>query len=189
MNAIPTPKSLQIATFKKRLLGFGFDYLIISAYIIFLTLVTLGLLTILGITPGGSSLFENPIIADSISFLTLILPVVLYFTFLESSSQQATWGKRRVGIQVVNSSGGRLSKLQALVRSLIKFLPWQIAHTSLFHIEGWPMAPEDPSSAVTVGLILVWVLVGIYFVSMFISANRRTPYDWVAGTFVVENHS
>ncbi|MFK7801561.1 MAG: RDD family protein [Anaerolineae bacterium] len=187
MSASTTPKPLQIAPFKKRLIGFGFDYLIISAYIIFLILVTLGLFSILGVSPGDSSLFENPIIADLISFLTLILPVILYFTFLESSSTRATWGKRKAGVQVTNQSGGRLTKGQALIRSLIKFLPWQIAHTSLFHIEGWPMAPEDPSLAVTIGLIAVWVLVGIYFSMMVATKDGRTLYDWASGSVVVMN--
>lgn len=186
MDAGTTPK-LDNAPIRKRLIGFGFDYLAISAYIVFLLLLTLGLFRLLGSSPQNSQLFENPIIADLISFVTLILPVILYFSFWESSAQKATWGKQWVGIQVVSLSGGRLSLSQALARSLIKFLPWQIAHTSLFNIEGWPMAPENPSSIVMVGLILVWVLVGLYLVSIWASPNRQTPYDWISGAYVIEN--
>ena len=47
-------------------------------------------------------LFASPVVMDGIAFLTLIFPVILYFTLQESSPRQATWGKRKVGIKVVN---------------------------------------------------------------------------------------
>ena len=71
------------------------------------------------------------------------------------------------------------------MRSALKFLPWQIAHTSIYHIEGWPFAPEEPSPPVMAGFVLVYVLVGIYVLSALISKRHRTPYDWAAGSTVI----
>jgi len=77
-----------------------------------------------------------------------------------------------------------LTRKQALVRSLLKFLPWQIAHTSIFHIQ--EVVPgQEPAPFDITGFVLVWVLVGIYVISALISKERRTPYDWAAGSYVI----
>ena len=46
----------------------------------------------------------------------------LYAAFSESSSWQATLGKRLIGLQVVTSRGGKISFGQATVRHFMKFL-------------------------------------------------------------------
>jgi uncharacterized RDD family membrane protein YckC len=45
----------------------------------------------------------------------------IYSTVLESSKQQATWGKRAVGILVSDLDGHRISFTYALVRSLLQY--------------------------------------------------------------------
>ena len=141
-----------------------------------------------GMNASGRSVSwpDNPLLADLLAFLILVLPVILYFALQESSPRRSTWGKRKAGLLVVDEKGGQLTFGQAFVRSLLKFLPWQIAHTSLFHWEGWPFAPEEPTLMVLIGFGLVYLLVGIYIVSALISKKHRTPYDWVAGSFVVK---
>ena len=47
---------------------------------------------------------------------------VLYYPTLESSSAQATWGKRALKIIVTDSSGRRVSFLRALGRNLAKII-------------------------------------------------------------------
>lgn len=90
-----------------------------------------------------------------------------------------------MGLRVVHMSGERLSQGRALVRSVVKFLPWQLTHTCLFHIPGWPMETQEPPVWVIVGLVLVLVVIGFYIVTLVVSPTRRTPYDWVAGSRVV----
>jgi uncharacterized RDD family membrane protein YckC len=177
--------NIQYAGFGKRLKAFAFDYLFIFAYIVALAGVNYGIILSGGALEDISPFFASPIIKDAIAFLTLILPIILYFTLQESSLKQATWGKRKVGLRVVNVNGETLTKAQAFVRSLIKFLPWQIAHTSIYHIEGLPFAPVEPSPIVLAGLALVYLLVGIYAASALVSKKHRTPYDWVAGSYVI----
>jgi uncharacterized RDD family membrane protein YckC len=173
------------AGFAKRLKAFTFDYLIICGYIILLAAGTMVIVKVSGWLGTPLQWPENPILADLMAFITLVLPVILYFTFQESSPKQSTWGKRKAGIRVVNANGGRLARVQAFVRSLVKMIPWQTAHTCLFHIPGWPLAVTTIPSAVSVGFVLVYVLVGIYIASALISRKHRTPYDWASGSYVI----
>ena len=179
------PDSIQYAGFVKRLKAFAFDYCIIIGYVAVLTAVTMAIVRINEFMGLSLSWPENPFLADLIAFVTLILPVAIYFTLQESSSRQATWGKRKVGIRVVDSLGGILTGKQSLVRSIVKLIPWQIAHTCIFQIGGFSFTPVEPSPMVISGFILVYLLVVIYIASILISKKHRTPYDWIAGSCVV----
>lgn len=180
------PDTIRYAGFGKRVKAFAFDYLPIAAYVMILFGLTVGATRVMDLLGRPLRWPESPLLSDLIAFITLVLPVILYFSLQESSTRQATWGKRKTGLLVINSQQGRLTRRQAFVRSLIKFLPWQIAHTSIFHWEGWPMAPAEPTPMVIVGFVLVWVLVGIYIASALISKKHRTPYDWVSGSYEIE---
>lgn len=170
--------------FFRRIRAFAYDYLLIAGYLILLTGASL--LLVRG--PLGETwrvLTSSAVSMDLVAFCTTILPVVLYFTLMESSRSGATWGKQRTGLRVVRVNGERLGRGRALIRSALKFLPWQIAHTCLFHIPGWPMAPQAPPNWVMVGFVLVWVLVGLYLATMAAGPQRRTPYDWAAASQVI----
>ena len=177
---------VQFAGFSKRLKAFAFDYLIIIAYIVVLFGVNFGIILAGGRFEEVSPLFASSAAKDALAFLTLVLPVILYFTLQESSTNQGTWGKKKAGIRVIDTDGVTLTRWRAFVRSLIKFLPWQIAHTSLFYWEGWPFAPAEPAPMVIVGFGLAYLLVGIYILTALISEKNQTPYDWVVGSFVVK---
>jgi uncharacterized RDD family membrane protein YckC len=60
----------------------------------------------------------------------------LYSAFSESSTWRATLGKRIVGLQVVNASGGQLTFGQASVRHFMKFLSLFTAAVG-FMMAGW----------------------------------------------------
>jgi uncharacterized RDD family membrane protein YckC len=53
--------------------------------------------------------------------LLIVLAYTLYFAVLESSSWEASFGKRMLGLRVVDERGSRLSFLQASARALGKF--------------------------------------------------------------------
>jgi hypothetical protein len=86
---------------------------------------------------------------------------------------------------VVNASGKRFTQRQTLVRTALKLLPGQIAHTSIYHIEGRPFALEEPAPLVMVGSVIACVSARIYVASVLISIKQRTPYDWAAATRVI----
>jgi uncharacterized RDD family membrane protein YckC len=121
--------------------------------------------------------------ADLLS--TTVLPVILYFALQEGGATQATWGKRRAGIRVTVVTNQLITYRQAFVRAIIKFAPWQLAHTSLIHMPGWPLAVETVGTVSMVGLVVAQGLVLLYILGLLLSPTRRTPYDWGARTVVV----
>jgi uncharacterized RDD family membrane protein YckC len=168
----------------RRIAAFAWDYLVIAGYIVLLALFSsVAWFGVLGRLPGEAD--HSPWFFDLIAFVTLVLPVILYFAVQEASSSQATWGKRRAGLRVTAADGGRLNLRRSLLRSGLKFLPWQIAHTALFHIPGWPTAAAPPPAWVVAGFVLAYALAGIYLVGLFVPASRRTLYDRIAGAYVV----
>jgi uncharacterized RDD family membrane protein YckC len=172
------------ANLRLRTAAFLFDYLLIAAYIIVLIAVSV----LLGFGPLRQTLkelFANPNSSEITAFMLLVLPVILYFALFESSSWQATWGKRKVGLRVTNAHGEQLSVARSFVRTLIKFLPWELAHACLWRIPGWPFNPQTPPPIISAGLVLVWVIVAAYVISMMLNKKHQTLYDMIAGSYVV----
>jgi uncharacterized RDD family membrane protein YckC len=167
----------------QRILAFLLDYAIISIYLGVLFVVGFSLVRI-GVL--DSSPPSSPILADIIAFLLSVLPVTLFMALQEGSSLQATMGKRWRRLRVTTLSGGRVSMRRALVRSAVKFLPWQVAHTSLFHIPGWPTEVQFIPAGSLAGLILSQGAVVACILIILLSRSGRAPHDWIAGTRVVE---
>jgi uncharacterized RDD family membrane protein YckC len=174
MNA--SDVSFRPAGFAKRLLAFAIDFLLIAAYILVLIGIGTGTIRI----TSELVILSSPWTMDLLAFLALILPVILYFALQESSQRQATWGKRKVGIKVVNAQGQKLSGRQALIRSAVKFFPWQLAHTCVIQIKF-----GQTSAWLIVGAVLAQVLVVTYVLSIIISKQHRAPYDWLSGAYVI----
>lgn len=167
-----------------RLGAFALDLIPILAYIILLLAVFAGIP--LGIFHMQPDQGVHPVLFDAVVFVTVVLPVILYFAIQESSPRQATWGKRRFGLRVITKDGGRLSFVQALLRSVIKFLPWQIAHTCLFHIPGWPFAVQGFPAWVMAGFVILYALLFVYLITLTFTPKHRALYDWLAGSYVVK---
>jgi len=168
-----------LAQFWKRLLAFALDYIIISAYLV--VLVILGV--VIARTPAGPgfrALFDDPNSAEATAFLLLVVPVLLYFAIFESSRWQATWGKRVLRLRAVTTSGERAGFLRALWRNALKLLPWELTHACLWRIPGWPFDPQTPPLWINVGLVLVWVIVAVYVISLIFSRTGQTLYDHLA---------
>lgn len=168
-----------------RLRAFAWDYLVILGYL--LLLLVLGLFMTLGPLSGAWGEFmSDPIRADAAAFAMAVLPVALYFTFSEASGSGATWGKRRVGLAVVALGAATAPGLgRVLIRNGIKFLPWQLAHSAMFHVPGFPMEPHDAPAWTTVVLVVAWSLVALYLLGLTRLGGRRPLYDRLAGTAVV----
>lgn len=170
----------------RRLAAFGLDWLVIAAYLGALTSAVVAARRALHLelsppaTPGAR--FRG----QALGMATVTLPTVLYFALCEASAWQATLGKRALGLCVLPESpaGGR-SRLplgRSLVRSAVKFVPWELSHTALWHTPGWPLRPE-PVAITYLGPALSLALAGWYVISLF-TAGGRTPYDRAAGSRV-----
>lgn len=165
------------AGLRLRFLAFVYDGMILSVFLF----LSAAIGAALHLTIGPLRL--SPLMADAIAFLVLILPVILYCAWAESSLRQATFGKRRAGLVVVSVTGGRLSRMRALLRSALKFLPWQLTHSCLFRIPGWPSDPQEPSPLIWTGLLLAQALVLVNLLTLTFG-QCRTPYDRIAGSMV-----
>jgi uncharacterized RDD family membrane protein YckC len=176
-------KSTQLikASAGRRIVAFGWDYGLIASYGV--GLLGLSLLAQRILVDVVEMRMSGPWFFDLLAFSVLVWPVLLYFALSEASRHGATWGKRRVGIRVVTLAGGSMPLGRSLARSALKFLPWQIAHTSLLHIPGWPLAAAVPWYA-ALGFGLSFLLVGLYLWGLR-SSRRRTLYDVTAGSQVV----
>ncbi|MGP1271938.1 MAG: RDD family protein [Phycisphaerales bacterium] len=165
-----------------RLAAFAVDYAVLAVY---LAVLSLGFLVL----PSSIAepLFSSPTRGQATAFVILTLPVVMYFAVMESSRGGATLGKRLLSVRVVGPDGTRCGRARSLVRSGVKFTPWELAHTSIWRLEGWPTDPASPSGWTLVGLVAVWALIGVS-VLMAVSTRRCvTLHDAVSGTRVVRS--
>jgi uncharacterized RDD family membrane protein YckC len=168
----------------RRLAAFGLDYLLLAGYIALLTAVGVGLLRARGEPLAGPGTLRTQLLGHAAGFVTLTLPVVLYFALWEASPWQATPGKRALRLRVVTEAGGRrVPPGRALLRAAVKLAPWELAHTALWHTPGWPARPE-PTALTVVGSGAALLLAAWYVLCLFVGA-RRPPYDRAAGTRVV----
>ncbi len=169
------------ASLRQRIIGFAYDFLILAGYLVILAAIFLPL-TFGPLHAQMTALVSTPLRWNLLAFCTTVLPFTLYFSLQESSLAQATWGKSKAKIHVVTLKGERVKFWRALLRSAVKFLPWQVAHTCIFFIPyhlpqpGWVMA----------GLVLAQMWVVIYFLVLWLNKTHRTPYDWIAGTKVIQ---
>lgn len=132
----------------------------------------------------SGALFGNPLLGELIGFMVLTLPVTLYFALSERSAAGGTWGKRRMRLRVVTDDGRRLSLGRSLARSGLKFVPWELSHAIIWQFSA---AGADPPAILNVGLVGVWVLIGLNLLSALLDQRRRARYDRMARTVVVVN--
>jgi uncharacterized RDD family membrane protein YckC len=111
--------------------------------------------------------------------VVLTLPIALFFALPEGLGRRAGPGKRRLGLRLVGPDGAPLGLRRSLLRSLIKFLPWELAHTAVWRL---PQRPDDP---LLMALALIGMaLTGVYIATLFLG-DGRTPYDRLSGSRVV----
>lgn len=178
-----------VAEARSRIAAFGWDYLLIFGYLI--VLVVIGLLLMTGPNRAEwTALMFDPVRADIVAFVLTVLPITLYFAFGEASSG-ATWGKRRVGLVVAMplAAGVALGIGRALLRNGLKFLPWQMSHTAIFHISisGSAASSGEPPGWSVVLQAIAWVLIAAYLVGLTRFGGHRPLYDRLAGTVVIRS--
>ena len=110
---------------------------------------------------------------------------MLYFAVSEASQWQGTLGKRALKLRVAaHSAGGRLSFRRTLLRAALKFAPWELAHTVLWRVEGWPLESPQPTTVHWLGFAVSLLWAGWYLLSLFVG-SQRTLYDRAAASVVV----
>ena len=164
--------------FWQRVSAFVFDYVIILFYLVAVTLIFRLLNSLFNL---NDLLFADRVRAQVTAFLLITLPITLYFAISESSDQQATWGKRRLGLQVGDNNGERISFWRSFARTLLKFIPWELSHTLIWELS---FSPEADTILIPFGFGLVYLLVGLNIASLLLTKKHQTVYDIIAGTYV-----
>lgn len=113
-----------------------------------------------------------------------MLPVICTFGCQEGSRRQATFGKHRMRLVVVDAGGRPPGFSRALIRSVAKFLPWQLGHTAVFHLGAGSTSITFVALAIGAQLLVVASAVVVA-----VEVRRRALHDWVAGTRVLEESS
>lgn len=108
--------------------------------------------------------------------------MTLYFALSEASAREATLGKRRLGLRVVTVDGERLSLGRSLLRSAVKFLPWELAHAAI-----WQYTAGSPDELMLPDVLLVasWTLVAVNVAMAVVDSRHRALHDRAAASLVV----
>lgn len=166
----------------KRLLAFTIDYAVIICYGVLL----------FGASTFITSNFDiniekiHPFKAQTISFITLTIPTFLYFYLSEISNKKASIGKRVMKL-FVESDTLESRKNSVLKRNILKFLPWEIAHTGIHWMNYYGF--ENPNIPVWIWIIIITseVIAVIYLVSIFYYKGSKSVYDSLSKTIVTIN--
>jgi uncharacterized RDD family membrane protein YckC len=151
----------------RRLLAFAMDWLVVVLWggVLFSAVMVA--------TGGNPPRPASPWKAQGIGFLTMTVPVTLYFALCDSSAMQGSLGKWILGLVVSRETGDRLPFGSALLRNGVKFVPWEFGHTvaqqAVFSGDGgvptWVWGP----AIVAFGGPAWWLIA--------MMATGRTPYD------------
>lgn len=158
----------------RRLAAYAIDSLVILAYIIALTAVSLWVQSLLGVSMNQ---LKSPLSLQLIGFTTLTLPVILYFAIMQAGARGATLGKQTLGLRVQTPSGGPARLPQTLLRAAIKFLPWEIAHAGIW----WASTGAAPAESWPTLLFSLSLGMALSYVVALFIASGRAPYDAISG--------
>lgn len=100
-----------------------------------------------------------------------------YYVVFPASKWQATPGKRLLGMRIVNMDNEPISIFQSVMRFLFQ-QAWLFVGVplTLIGVSHSPWAAILPFAAVIATAVAFWML----------CANGRSPWDWMAGTRVVD---
>ncbi len=166
----------------RRLLAFLVDYGVMVLFVAVVSAAGFAIRSRLGVTSSAPTEFQQKLLSHALVFATIMLPILFYFAVSESSRWQATIGKRVLRLQVTDDHGGRPRLLRTLLRNAVKFSPWELAHTGVWHVPGTPFVSEP--GAFSWGLWIAALLLALWWFASIWLGDGRTPYDRIAGTVV-----
>ncbi|HSK71808.1 MAG TPA: RDD family protein [Pyrinomonadaceae bacterium] len=169
------------ASIIQRLIAYAVDALLLFVVIGLLLGGIFGLILYLTVgfewTPNGFLLWAYV-------FATLSIPCWLYYAIFESSERQATMGMRLLGLRVTGLNGERISFGRALLRTVVKLIPFEVNHAVMF-LPVPLMNETNPNFRY--GFILVNMLMLVYLASVVLTSRRQSIHDLIAGTMVVRD--
>lgn len=169
------PNFMRLAT--RRIAAYCADYFVMTAWIGGLVLLANTDLFRLSVDDGYAA--SAPWMMQAQAFALLTLPVWLYLTLFEAFGRRATPGKQLAGLRVEGSLG------RIAFRNGLKLLPWEIAHTGIWHGIFYARSSSDTALAYACFAGSIG-LTALYLARLFMGQGR-TPYDRLSGTQVFWN--
>lgn len=164
-----------------RLKAFAADYLLIFGYLLVVLLVSIFLI------PSLQELFQaSPVRAQLTGFLLVTMPVSLYFIVADSRLGGQSFGKRKIHIQVVDENRQAISVSRAVLRTVLKFLPWELSHFMAYRMIYLGDGAIQLMDYVIGGL--VYTLIFLYILMVLFTKNKQSLYDRIAKTYVVKSN-
>ena len=172
------------AAVRPRLLASLIDLAVIGGWIGVLTGVGMVVRRFLPGHPPAVVSRRTRIAADVGIFAATVLPTGLYLGLTEAGAAQASLGKRRLGLRVVDQRGGRPGGARVALRTALKLLPWQLAHLSVARMM---LAPDQRSRVTWPAYVASLALSGLTVVLALRDTAGRALHDRAAGTRVTSD--
>jgi uncharacterized RDD family membrane protein YckC len=112
--------------------------------------------------------------------LSMSLPVWLYFIYFELYKQQ-TIGKRLLKFMVMNKEESKIGIKQALIRTFIRLLPWELTHIIILVPKPW-WSIEEPENQYFIYIPNIIML--LYIVVLFANNGDKGVHDYLTKTRV-----
>jgi uncharacterized RDD family membrane protein YckC len=116
------------------------------------------------------------------TLLTISLPTWLYFAWSEQSSWQATLGKRVCHLIVTDTGGDRIGFGRAMLRTVIKLLPWEVSHLTV-NLPTSIMFDAEPKFRY--GFLAVFALLVLYPTLILLTRSHQSLHDLIGKTIVL----
>lgn len=165
--------------FLRRISAFMIDFLLIVLYAAFLYLIMMVFFPDFVENQTGST----PVKMQIVGFITLTLPVFLYAYLTEKSPREATIGKRWMKLMVVSANPSKPRKI--FLRNLLKYLPWEMAHTGVHWLFFNGNDKADLPIWVWMMLATPQVIVLLFFITIVIYKGQSSFYDRIANTRII----
>lgn len=175
-HAEVTSKGLPAPT-PMRVWAFAWDGLLVAGYAV---VVAGAFLIVSRLAPGSlEDLFGERWVSQVVGSGLLTLPTIVALGLADARG--AGFGKRRMNLRVERSDGRPPGRIRSLLRTALKLLPWELAHTALWEFR---FTPESATGIIT--LVACYALAAVYLVTVAVDRYHRAPYDLLLGTCVVQ---
>ena len=161
----------------KRLIAYWLDFVLLA-------IILVGLQWLLYKTTSGFpfDFLDKGYEIELWVLLSMSLPVWLYFIYWEMYKQQ-TFGKRLLKLVVMNKEGSRIDVYQALGRTFLRLLPWELSHLILLVPTPW-WSIEEPANQ---SLIYIPNIIMIfYIIVLFANKGDKGVHDYITKAKVME---
>ncbi|WP_414050226.1 RDD family protein [Macrococcus animalis] len=160
-------------TFNKRLIEITIDYIVICIYLLLLLAVTS--IFYYFVYKGIPEFIE--IESQLIATFTSVVPIIFLFTYFDYYSN--TPGRKQTHL-ILHFE--KKSYPFALLRNIVKFIPWQIGHIGTIH---GVYSNFDLTSIIITNIATLLLLLMLYF--GLLTKDKRHLADMIAGTSVYSN--